>query len=36
MIAATLWVMLVLYQREFGSKTLQAMVVDDRLPTVNP
>jgi uncharacterized membrane protein len=36
MIAATLWVMLVLYQREFGSKTLKAMVEDDRSPTVNP
>jgi uncharacterized membrane protein len=36
MIAATLWVMLVLYQREFGSKTLKAMLEDDRSPTVNP
>jgi uncharacterized membrane protein len=36
MIAATLWVMLVLYQREFGSKTLKAMIEEDRSPTVNP
>jgi len=36
MIAATLWVMLVLYQREFGSKTLKALVEDDRSPTVHP
>ena len=36
MIAATLWVMLVLYQREFGSKTLKAMVEEDASPTLNP
>ena len=36
MIAATLWVMLVLYQREFGSKTLKAMVEEDRSPALDP
>ena len=36
MIAATLWVMLVLYQREFRSKTLKAMTEEDRSPTLNP
>lgn len=36
MIAATLWVMLVLYQREFRSKTLKAMMEEDRSPTLRP
>jgi uncharacterized membrane protein len=36
MIAATLWVALVLYRREFGSRTLKAMMEEDRSPTVNP
>jgi uncharacterized membrane protein len=36
MIAATLWVVLVLYQREFRSKTLKAMVEEDASPTLEP
>ncbi|OGA11234.1 MAG: hypothetical protein A2W68_01485 [Betaproteobacteria bacterium RIFCSPLOWO2_02_64_14] len=32
MIAATLWVVLVLYRREFGSRTLKAMMEEDRSP----
>ena len=34
MIAATAWIMYVLYQREFASKTLKAMLEDDDSPTL--
>jgi uncharacterized membrane protein len=36
MIAATLWVVLVLYRREFGSRTLKAMMEEDRSPALKP
>jgi uncharacterized membrane protein len=35
MVAATAWVIGILYHREFKSKTLQALVAEDRSPTLN-
>lgn len=36
MIAATAWVIAVLYHREFASRTLRAMLEEDRSPTLHP
>ena len=36
MVGATAWVVLILYHREFKSKTLHAMVSEDRAPTIIP
>lgn len=36
MIAATAWVAYILYHREFASKTLTALVTEDRSPTLGP
>ena len=36
MIVATAWVIVVLYHREFESKTLKAMLEDDNSPTLRP
>jgi uncharacterized membrane protein len=35
MMAATGWVVLVLYHREFSSRTLQALVEEDASPTLS-
>ena len=36
MIIGTVWVIAVLYRREFASRTLRAMMVEDTSPTLNP
>jgi uncharacterized membrane protein len=36
MILATMWVGYILYHREFASKTLNALVQEDRSPTLGP
>jgi uncharacterized membrane protein len=36
MIIGTAWVVAVLYRREFASRTLKAMVVEDTSPTLRP